>query len=61
MSGRRIVTLLAGLVAALVGGLWWLWFHHKPRWWVWILGAIPFLASYLVFCYFLERILPNNI
>ncbi len=57
----RLPLVLAGLLTVLVGGLWWLWFHRKPRWWVWVVGAVPFLAAFLVFCYFLERILPNNI
>lgn len=57
----RLPVVLAGLLAALVGGLWWLWFHRQPRWWVWVIGAVPFLGAFLVFCYFLERVLPNNI
>jgi sortase A len=51
---------LWGLVAALVGGLWWLLFHRYPRWTTWVAGAVPFLIALFVFYTYLERVLPNN-
>jgi sortase A len=51
---------LWGLIAALVGGLWWLLFHRYPRWTTWVAGAIPFLIVLFVFYTYLERVLPNN-
>ena len=56
----RLPMYLSGLVAALVGGLWWLLFHRYRRWTTWIAGAIPFLVGFFVFCTYLERVLPNN-
>ena len=49
-----------GLVAAAVGGLWWLVFHRYRRWYVWIAGVVPFLAVLFVFYTYLERVLPND-
>ncbi len=57
-QSSRLPAVWSGLFAAAVGGLWWFLFHRKPRWWVWVLGAIPFLAAYAVFCFYLERVLP---
>ncbi|MGZ4675540.1 MAG: class E sortase [Acidimicrobiia bacterium] len=54
----RWPVLWSGLIAALVGGLWWFLFHRKRRWFVWVAGAIPFLAAYAFFCFYLERVLP---
>jgi hypothetical protein len=54
----RIPVIWWGLIVALVGGGWWFVFHRKPRWFVWVVGVIPFLAAYAVFCFYLERVLP---
>jgi hypothetical protein len=51
---------LWGLVAAAVGGLWWLVFHRYPRWTTWFAGVVPFLVALFVFYTYLERVLPNN-
>jgi sortase A len=56
----RLPMYLSGLVAALIGALWWLLFHRYPRWTTWIAGAIPFLVVLLGFFTYLERVLPNN-
>ena len=54
----RIPVIWSALVAAAVGGLWWFAFHRRRRWFVWVGGAIPFLAAFALFCFFLERVLP---
>lgn len=54
----RLPLIWAGFVVAVIGGAWWYAFHRKKTWWVWVLGAIPFLAAYALFCFYLERILP---
>jgi sortase A len=59
MESRR-AAYLWGLIAALVGGVWWLLFHRYPRWTTWVAGAIPFLIVLFVFYTYLERALPNN-
>jgi sortase A len=56
----RIPALITGLIAAAVGGLWWLIFHRYPRWTTWLAGVLPFLVTLFVFYFFLERLLPNN-
>jgi sortase A len=57
-QSSRLPVVWSGLLAAAVGGLWWFLFRRTPRWWVWALGAIPFLAAYAVFCFYFERVLP---
>jgi sortase A len=59
-SGSKLPTVIAGLVVALVGGLWWLLFHRHPRWTTWFIGVIPFAIALSVFYYLLERALPAN-
>lgn len=59
-SDSKLPTVLAGLLTALVGGVWWLVFHRHPRWTTWVLGAIPFAVVLAVFYYTLERVLPAN-
>ncbi len=59
-SESRAPVFLWGLIAAVVGGLWWLLFHRYPRWTTWLAGAIPFLVALFVFYSYLERVLPNN-
>ncbi|MGQ0804316.1 MAG: class E sortase [Actinomycetota bacterium] len=56
----RVPTLLWGLLAAVVGGLWWLVFHRYRRWTTWFAGAIVFTPVLFVFYVFLERVLPSN-
>jgi sortase A len=53
-------TVIAALIAALIGLLWWLFFHRHPRWTTWIIGAIPFGVALFFFYVFLERLLPAN-
>lgn len=59
-SGPIRPTVLAGLLVALIGGLWWLLFHRHPRWTTWFLGVLPFAVALAVFYYLLERALPAN-
>jgi len=56
----RAPVLIAGLIAAAVGALWWLLFHRYPLWTTWFAGVIPFLVVLFVFYTYLERVLPNN-
>lgn len=59
-SGSRLPTLVTGLIAAVVGGLWWLIFHRHPRWTTWLAGVLPFAVALFTFYFFLERVLPAN-
>ena len=59
-SESRTPVFVAGLIAALVGGLWWFLFHRYARWTTWFAGVIPFLVALFVFYTYLERVLPNN-
>jgi hypothetical protein len=56
----RLPTVLWGLLAAAVGGLWWLVFHRYSRWTTWVVGAVLFLPPLFVFYVYLERVLPSN-
>jgi len=63
LSGQRssrTPAILWGLLAAILGLLWWFWFHRYPRWTTWIIGAVPFIAVLFVFYVYLERLLPSN-
>jgi len=63
LSGQRssrTPAILWGLLAAILGLLWWFWFHRYPRWTTWIIGALPFIAVLFVFYVYLERLLPSN-
>jgi sortase A len=63
LSGEResrTPTVISGIITALIGLLWWLWYHRHPGWTTWFSGMIPFAVSLAVFYYFLERVLPNN-
>ena len=59
-SGSKTPTLVSGVIAAIVGLLWWLLFHRHPRWTSWFLGVIPFAVALFFFYSFLERVLPAN-
>lgn len=54
----RVPVIWSGLIAAAVGGFWWSVFARRKRWFIWIAGAVPFLAAYALFCFYLERVLP---
>jgi len=59
-SGSASPAALAGLIAALIGLAWWLFFHRHPSWATWFAGAIPFAVALFFFYSFLERVLPAN-
>jgi sortase A len=59
-GGSKTPTLIAGAIVALIGGLWWLMFHRYPRWFTWMVGAVPFAIALFFFYVYLERILPAN-
>jgi sortase A len=59
-EGSKLPAVVAGLIAALIGLAWWLFFHRHPRWTTWIIGAIPFAVALFFFYSFLERLLPAN-
>jgi sortase A len=59
-SGSLIPALITGLIAAAVGGVWWLVFHRHGRLTTWIIGAIPFAVALFFFFSYLERLLPAN-
>jgi len=61
LSGQdrsKTPAVLWGLLAALVGGLWWWSFRRWRHPGTWLLGVLPFLAALLPFYVFLERALP---
>ena len=59
-EGSKLPTLISGLIAALIGALWWLVYHRYPRWTTWVLGVVPFAVALFFFYSFLERVLPAN-
>lgn len=61
LTGRpesRTPLVWSGLVVAAVGGAWWFAFSRRKRWYTWVGGAIPFVAAYALFCFYMERVLP---
>jgi sortase A len=59
-EGSLVPAIVAGAIVAVVGALWWLFFHRHPRWTTWIIGAIPFAIVLFGFYVLLERALPAN-
>jgi sortase A len=59
-SSSRTPALVWGVIAAIVGLLWWLLFHRHPRWTTWFIGVVPFLAALFVCYVYVERLLPSN-
>lgn len=59
-ESSKLPTVISGLIAALVGALWWLFFHRHPRWTTWLIGVVPFAVALFFFYVFLERVLPSN-
>jgi sortase A len=59
-TGPITPTIVAGIILAIVGGLWWLLFHRHPRWTTWLIGVVPFAVALAVFFYLFERVLPAN-
>jgi sortase A len=59
-ESSKLPAAIAGLVAAIIGLLWWLLFHRHPRWTSWLIGGIPFAVALFFFYSYLERVLPSN-
>ncbi len=59
-EGSKLPAAIAGVIAAIIGLLWWLLFHRHPRWTSWFIGAIPFAIALFFFYSFVERVLPAN-
>jgi sortase A len=59
-TSSRTPAIIWGLIAALVGLLWWLLFHRHPRWTTWLIGVVPFLVVLFVCYMYVERLLPSN-
>lgn len=60
-DSERNQAIMWGAIAFCVGMLWWFVFHRRKKWYVWILGALPFLAV-LFMCYVhIERMMPTSI
>ncbi len=63
LSGARpskVATALWVVLTAAMGAVWWLTFRRWRRWFVWIAGALPFLAVLFVCYSYLERLVPSN-
>ncbi len=54
----RVPVIWSGLIVIAIGLGWWAAFHRRKHWTIWVAGAIPFLAAYAWFCFYLERVLP---
>jgi sortase A len=59
-TSSKTPAVIAGLIAAVVGLLWWLLFHRHPRWTTWLIGVLPFAVALFFFYSYLERVLPAN-
>jgi sortase A len=59
-ESSKLPAVIAGVIAAIIGAVWWLFFHRHPRWTTWFIGAIPFAVALFFFYSFLERVLPAN-
>jgi sortase A len=59
-TSSRVPAIIWGLIAAIVGLLWWLLFHRHPRWTTWFIGVVPFLVVLFVCYMYVERLLPSN-
>ena len=59
-TSSRTPAIIWGLIAAIIGLLWWLLFHRHPRWTTWLIGVVPFLAALFVCYTYVERLLPSN-
>ncbi|MEX0666190.1 MAG: class E sortase [Acidimicrobiia bacterium] len=59
-SSSKLPTLIAGLIAAVIGGLWWLIFHRHPSLSNWLIGVVPFGIALFALYALLERVLPSN-
>lgn len=59
-ESSKLPTIISGLIAALIGALWWLFFHRHPRWTTWLVGVVPFAVALFFFYMSLERVLPSN-
>lgn len=63
LSGARpskAATALWIVLTAAMGAIWRLTFRRWRRWFVWIAGALPFLAVLFVCYSYLERLVPSN-
>jgi sortase A len=59
-TSSRTPAIIWGVIAAIIGLLWWLLFHRHPRWTTWLIGAVPFLVVLFVCYMYVERLLPSN-
>ena len=59
-TSSRTPAIIWGLIAAIIGLLWWLFFHRHPRWTTWLIGVVPFLVVLFVCYMYVERLLPSN-
>jgi len=57
-TSSRTPAIIWGLIATIIGLLWWLLFHRHPRWTTWLIGVVPFLVVLFVCYMYVERLLP---